>query len=200
MRNVLRGLATCLVFATTVAGQAAPAKTNSTQPSAQKSNAGNAAPATASSIDPAKEADIRRLLEVTGAKALVVQSMADMSKSIKPALTNSLPPGDYREKLIDLFFEKFLARASTENLLELAIPSYDKSFTHDEIRGLIKFYETPLGKKAISVMPQLMSEMQEKGRKWGEQLGRQCMEEVIAEHPEFEKAVADAQKKAASSK
>ena len=200
MRDLLRGFAACLVFASTVAGQAAPAKPSSTEPSAQKSNAGNTAPATGSSIDPVKEADIRRLLEITGAKALVVQSMADMSKSIKPALTNSLPPGDYREKLIDLFFEKFLARANTENLLELAMPSYDKSFTHDEIRGLIKFYETPLGKKAVSVMPQLMSEMQEKGRKWGENLGRQCMQEVIAEHPEFEKALVDAQKKVAPSK
>src|SRR5882724_7791898 len=60
MRDVLRGFAAFLVFATTVAGQAAPAKPNSTQPSAQKSNAGNAMPATGSSIDPGKEADIRR--------------------------------------------------------------------------------------------------------------------------------------------
>src|ERR1041384_926786 len=167
---------------------------------APKSSAAPSAKATtangASKIDPAKEADIRRLLEVAGAKALALQTMNEMFKSIKPVLTNTLPAGEYREKLVDAFFARFMAKADSNTLLDLAVPEYDKNFTREEIRGLIQFYESPLGKKAITVVPQLMAELQTKARKWGEDLGRQSMLEVLAEHPEFEKQMEEAQKSA----
>src|SRR5438552_2492602 len=149
----------------------------------------------ATKIDPAKEADIRRLLDLVGTKALVVQTMDSMSKSIKPLLTNSLPPGEYREKLVDLFFAKFSAKADVQHLLDLAVPVYDKNFSHQEIRSLIEFYQTPLGQKAIATLPKVSAEMQEQGRKWGEDLGRQCMVEVLSEHPELADALNSAQSK-----
>ena len=145
-------------------------------------------------IDPAKEADIRKLLELVGTKALVSQTIDSMSKSIKPLLTNSLPPGEYREKLVDLFFAKFTAKADVERLLDLAVPVYDRNFSHQEIRGLIEFYQTPLGQKAIATLPKVMAELQEQGRKWGEDVGKDCMVEVLSEHPELAEALTAAQK------
>jgi len=140
-------------------------------------------------IDPAKEADIRKLLELVGTKALVSQTIDSMSKSIKPLLTNSLPPGDYREKLVDLFFAKFTSKTDVQHLLDLAVPVYDRNFSHQEIRGLLEFYQTPLGQKAITALPKVTVEMQEQGRKWGEDVGKQCMVEVLSEHPELANAL-----------
>jgi hypothetical protein len=157
--------------------------------SAQAASADKAGMTTQAKIDPAKEADIRKLLELAGTKALVSQTMDSMSKSIKPLLTNSLPPGDYREKLVDLFFAKFTAKAEVQHLLDLAVPVYDKNFSHQEIRSLIEFYQTPLGQKAIATLPKVTAEMQELGRKWGEDLGKQCMVEVLSEHPELADAL-----------
>ena len=157
--------------------------------SAQAASADKAGITTQAKIDPAKEADIRKLLELAGTKALVSQTMDSMSKSIKPLLTNSLPPGDYREKLVDLFFAKFTAKAEVQHLLDLAVPVYDKNFSHQEIRSLIEFYQTPLGQKAIATLPKVTAEMQELGRKWGEDLGKQCMVEVLSEHPELADAL-----------
>lgn len=165
-------------------------------PNMQGSSVSKANATAATKIDPAKEADIRRLLDLAGTKALVVQTMDSMSKSIKPLLTNSLPPGEYREKLVDLFFAKFSAKADVEHLLDLAVPVYDKNFSHQEIRSLIEFYQTPLGQKAIATLPKVTTEMQEQGRKWGEDLGRQCMVEVLSEHPELADALNNAQSNA----
>jgi len=156
-----------------------------------QTNKTNAAVAT--KIDPAKEADIRRLLDLVGTKGLLVQTMDSMSRSIKPLLANSLPPGEYREKLVDLFFAKFSSKADVQHLLDLAVPVYDKNFSHQEIRSLIEFYQTPLGQKAIATLPKVSVEMQEQGRKWGEDLGRQCMVEVLSEHPELADALNAAQ-------
>jgi len=149
----------------------------------------------AAKVDPAKEADIRRLLDLVGTKALITQSIDSMTKSIKPVLANSLPTGDYREKLVDLFFAKFSAKTNVDHLLDLAVPIYDKHFSHEEIRNLIEFYKTPLGQKTASTLPKLTAELQEEGRKWGEQIGQESMMEVLAEHPDLAEAMAAAQKR-----
>ena len=149
-----------------------------------------------SQIDPAKEADIRRLLDLTGAGALATQSMDGMEGNIRPLMTNSFPPGEYREKLIELFFAKFHAKRDPGQLLDIAVPIYDKYYSDEEIKQLIHLYQTPIGKKLLSATPKVMGELQQAGEKWGEAIGRQSMLEVLAEHPELEKALQDAQKTA----
>jgi hypothetical protein len=146
-------------------------------------------------IDPAKEADIHRLLDLAGTKTAMTEIMDGMEKNIRPLMTSSLPPGDYRAKLIDLFFEKFQnhSKAEMQQLLDSAVPLYDKYFSHEDIKGLIQFYQTPLGQKTIRVLPKLSMEIQGEGMKLGEKLGRESMMEVLSEHPELQKALEEAQ-------
>lgn len=154
-----------------------------------------ASPAVQSSkIDPAKAADIRQLMDIAGVKAIMTQVMESMGDTIKPLLTNALPPGEYREKLVDLFFIKFKSKADPQQLLDSIVPLYDKYLSPEEVKGLIQFYQTPLGQKWVQIMPKLTAESQEIGRKWGEGLGRQSMLDVLAEHPELEKALEEAKK------
>ena len=120
------------------------------------------------------------------------QVLAGMTTNMKPILMSSLPSGDYREKLVDMFFQKFQTKMRVEQLLDMTISIYDKYFTKEEIEGLTRFYQTPLGQKALSVLPQTVVEMQTAGMKLGETLGRESMEEVLAEHPELKKALDDA--------
>ncbi len=185
-------LFSCLAFAQ---GQSNPQQPAG-QPAAHQTVPAPAASPEHSKIDPAKEADIRRLLELAGTKALAVQTMDNMEKSIKPLMVSAFQPGEYREKLIDLFFEKFHSKSNPQVLLDLAVPLYDQHFSHEEVKGLIKFYETPLGQKMIETLPKLSAELQEAGRKWGEALGGESMREVLAEHPDLAKAVEDANKPA----
>jgi hypothetical protein len=156
------------------------------------------APAAQVKIDPAKEADIRRLLEATGTTTLMQQVMDNMQKSLKPVLTNSFPPGEYREKLVDLFFEKFRSKLDSKRLLDLAVVRYDEQFSDEDIKGLISFYETPLGQKAVSALPKLTAELQQDGQTLGQQTGRDSMIEVLAEHPELAKALQDATQRTTS--
>ena len=87
------------------------------------------------------------------------------------------------------FFEKFHSKLNPEVMVDLAMPVYDKYLSDADIRGMIEFYSTPLGKKIVQVLPQLMSECTERGRKWGEGIGRDSMIEVLQEHPELRKAI-----------
>lgn len=145
-------------------------------------------------LEQAKQADIRQLLQVTGAASLATQSMDEMEKTMRPMISNALPAGEYRDKLVDLFFAKFRSKRDPEELINLIIPIYDKYYSDDDIKGLIQMYQTPLGQKMLSVLPKILAESQAVGRKWGEQIGRESMLEVLAEHPEMEKAMEEAKK------
>lgn len=145
-------------------------------------------------IDSAKEADIRRLLQMSGVEGLMKQMVDQQEKAIKPLLTSSLPPGEYREKLVDLFFQKFHSNFDLQHMIDMSVAVYDKHLTRDDIKGLIQFYSTPLGRKTINVLPQMMTEMQQRGQEWGEQVGRDSMQEVLTEHPDLQKAMEAASK------
>jgi hypothetical protein len=175
--------------------QNSSAKAQTPQQRSAPASGSNSASAGQSKIDPAKEADIRRLLDLAGTKAAITQILDGMEKNIRPVITNSLPPGDYRAKLVDLFLEKFQSHSKAEipQLLDSAVPLYDKYFSREDIKGLIQFYETPLGQKALSALPKLTVEMQGEGMKLGEKFGRQSMMDVLSEHPELQKALEDAQ-------
>jgi hypothetical protein len=188
-----------LFFLACVAPMAAaaqqPAGASSQAPAAQSTPPAQAAapaakPATA--IDPAKDAAIRNLFEVMRTKDSMKQVMDSMSGSIRPLLESSLPPGEYRAQLIDLFFQRLQVKLRVDDLLELVIPVYDKYFSLEEIEGLTKFYQTPLGKKAISVLPQVLLESQTAGKKLGQEMGRQSMLEVLDEHPNLKKSLEEA--------
>ena len=73
--------------------------------------------------------------------------LASSLESTKPAMKRMLPPGDYQEKLIDLFFERFRQKMKVDDLLELLTPIYDRYFSTEDLEGLTKFYQTPLARK-----------------------------------------------------
>jgi hypothetical protein len=194
---------TAAAFLFLVSSTLVQAQNNSTRPTsgpAASPKSSGAAGATQtpserqSSIDPAKEADIRRLMDRVGTKAIALQSMDAMLQNMKPMIENALPPGEYRGKLVDLFIERFRSKADSQVILNMTVQIYDKYFSDDEIKSLIQFYETPLGQKTLSVLPKLMLEMQEEGSKWGQKIGRDSMMEVLSEHPELQKALEEAKK------
>ncbi len=143
----------------------------------------------AAKVDPQKEAAIRKLFEIQGTRMAVEKVIAGMAENIKPMLSKMLPPGEYQDKLIALFFEKFQSKLKTDDLLDMTVSVYDKYLSKEDIDGLAQFYQTPLGKKVMSVLPQVLIETQTAGMKMGEEIGRQSMVEVLAEHPELAKAM-----------
>ncbi|HTA51237.1 MAG TPA: DUF2059 domain-containing protein [Candidatus Acidoferrum sp.] len=159
---------------------------------AQANSDSTAASAAPQKTDPAKAADIQRLLEVAGTKKMMADSMAGLLANIRPTLVKSLPPGPYREKLVTLFFERVQTKMQPQQFVDMAAAAYDKYLTDDEIKGLIAFYQTPLGQKTLTVLPQLTIELQKKGMEAGEQAGRESMQEVLAEHPDLAQSLQDA--------
>src|SRR5260370_555464 len=91
-------------------------------------------------VEQAKEADIRRLLDLTSAGALATQTMDSMEGNIRPLMTNSFPPGEYSENLIDLFFKKFPSTRDPQHLLVPPTPISEKvAGVNYRLRAVVPF-------------------------------------------------------------
>ncbi len=63
----------------------------------------------------------------------------------------------------DAFAERFRAlfieRLNFSTIIETVYPPlYDKTFSEEELRQMVTFYRTPVGRRSIEVMPSLMQE------------------------------------------
>ena len=115
------------------------------------------------------ETNIRRLLEITGSANLGIQIVDALIPQFK-TITN--------DKVPEEFWLKFREDIDEESLITKIIPLYQKYYTDEEIEELIAFYNTPIGKKSISIMPQLMQESMLIGQEWGKELAQKIYEEL----------------------
>lgn len=123
---------------------------------------------------PEKITDTRKLMEVTGAlnfgQMLSQTIVMQFSKALK-AQRPDLPPEAYTilsEEVGKVVSEEMTRKGG---YVDQVIPLYGKYLTHDEIKGLLQFYGTPLGKKLVSVLPPLTRESMITGQKWAQTLG-----------------------------
>lgn len=139
-------------------------------------------------VSPEKEAAIRHFMQLTG-KETVSRDIADqMSKLMRPMVESSLPPGEYRAKLVDLLVEKFGTRFTAEIAMPTVEAVYARRFSDEDLKQLIAFYESPLGKKESGVLSDIDAETQ-KMQGPTEELLQECMEQVLAEHPDLKEAM-----------
>ena len=66
-----------------------------------------------------------------------------------------------------------------ESFLPFIYPVYHKYLTLEEIKGLVRFYKTPLGRKTISVMPRMTQECMKAGQVWGQSFGAKLDQRVF---------------------
>ena len=122
------------------------------------------------------------------------RDMADqMKKLLRPTVESSLPPGQYRANLVDLLLDKFGNRFAAEIVMPTIVSVYAKRFSDEDLKQLIAFYESPLGKKASSVLSDVDAESQ-KMQGSSERLLQECMDQVLAEHPDLKQAMEKASK------
>ena len=130
-------------------------------------------------VDSAKAADISHLLDLTGGKQMASNMLRQLEPLLKGSIENSMPEGEQSAQIVEVFMQKWRARGA-EGLIEMFVPIYDRYFSHEEIRELIQFYETPIGRRILEVMPKI----QQEGTAAGEDLGRKRVAEIFREMEE----------------
>ncbi len=112
--------------------------------------------------DAALANDIHHLLQINGSEDMgmrIINQIVVTSKRGNPTVPQK-------------FFEDFGRQINPDEVFAYLTPIYARHFTHDEIRQLIAFYDSPVGAKLIAQMPALNDETMMADSQWSDALAQ----------------------------
>jgi hypothetical protein len=105
--------------------------------------------------DSSFKADVSKLISISGADANI--------KIVKPQILNMIP-----ENKKEKFSKEF--DASVPNLLDKMVNIYMEIYTPEDIKAMIVFYESPVGKKMSEKAGELGQKSIQAGQEWSQEL------------------------------
>jgi len=119
---------------------------------------------------------IRLIKQLLARARLTDQALAAMEQQV-PAQRASNP------RIPAVFWDRFLeqARARRGELEEGYVKLYDRHFTADELRQLLAFYDSPIGRRFLEVQPVLLRDGITMGQEWGQRIGAEVGRTLAAE-------------------
>lgn len=119
---------------------------------------------------PTRQTLARQLIVASEADSLILRTLATTVEQQRK--TNTQVPKE--------FWDEFLrrARADVPMLIDSLAPMYAKRFNEAELRTIITFYDSPVGKKLIRAQGPVQQESMEFGQRWGARLGVAVAEEL----------------------
>jgi uncharacterized protein len=115
--------------------------------------------------------DVRKYLDINGTKEsfpIVMDQMIGQIKGVFPSV-----PANYWQE-----FQNEMKEVGLEDLYTDIIPIYKKHFTHEDIKKIIEFYESPTGKKLSQKTPEITQESIMVGQKWGMMISQKIVQKL----------------------
>lgn len=134
-------------------------------------------------IDPLKDADIRALMELTGARDQIQDAVANSSEQYREKLFATVPNNDKGQAFVTSFVDGYQKKFDVDQLTEQLVVIYDKHYTEEEIKGLLQFYGSPLGQKVAGEMPKIAREIQAASRVTGAKAAKETLQTLKAQNP-----------------
>jgi uncharacterized protein len=159
-------------------GQAAPAK-----PAAQAAPPAPAAPP-AEKIDPAKDAAIRHLMDITESSKMGENIANFITGQVHNGIGRALP-ADQVTKFMDTFSQKFTAGLPPTAVNDAIVAIYAKHFSMEDIQTLTKFYESPVGQRIVKEMPDVDQQMRTAGQQIETTVALSVLRGMSDEYPQL---------------
>jgi len=137
----------------------------------------------AHSIDPVKEADIRSLMELVGARDTMQDFATHGADQLRENLLASVPSNDRGQQFVNAFIDDYKAKFNADEATAQLVTTYDQHFTQDEIKGLLQFYGSPLGQKFAAEMPKINGEMQASNRAFSTRIAKEVLQDLHKQYP-----------------
>ena len=137
----------------------------------------------ADELTAAKRTQIKTLLDVTGVKAIPEQIANNTVQSWVPGIKQLDPK--FPDKGFTIIRDTFLAGLNAKvdgggGLIEQVTIVYHNQFSATEIADLLKFYQSPLGKKLLSSQAKLNGETFQTAMKWADSMSADLDQRIDA--------------------
>lgn len=114
---------------------------------------------------------MRYLIELSGGADMGVMVFENMMMSFRDSFPDV--PVEFWDGMADAI--------ETDDLMDILVPIYRKYFTAEDVDGLIRFYESPLGRKLIERQPDMTRESMVAGEEWGGTIARKVIDMMAAD-------------------
>jgi len=186
MKAVL-ALVVIYIGAFLVAVQGAPQSSAQSAPQGAPSQQSSAA---AAAIGPAKEADIRSLMELVGAKDIIQDTVTTSTEQLRDKLVASTANSEKGQALVTAFVANYQKKYDADAVAEKLVGIYNQHFSDDEIKGMLQFYGSPLGQKVAAEMPKINHEIQEAARAASSKASKEAWQAAKEQNPDAAQPVA----------
>jgi uncharacterized protein len=132
-------------------------------------------------IDPVKEADIRALLELLGARDMVQEGVTASAEQYREKLLATVPNNEKGQAFVTSFVSNYQKKYNTDQVSEQLVAIYDKHYSEEEIKGLLQFYGSPLGQRVAAELPRISQEIQTVARAEGKKAATESFLAVKAQ-------------------
>jgi hypothetical protein len=111
------------------------------------------------------KATLKEMLVVSGSDKTFEMVVPQMIEMMKPQLPQV--PGEFWEEM-----EKEMKNTAFNDLVDMLVPIYQEYLTQEDLEEVIKFYQSPAGKKLGSSAPHISMATMQAGQQWGMRLGQ----------------------------
>ena len=147
-------------------------------------------PPPADKIDPAKEAAIRHLMEITETSKLGDSVSSYFESRVRSVISEALGP-ERTPKFMEAFTKTLEANVPPSAVVDAMVPIYARAFSMEDIQGLIQFYESPLGQRIVKVMPKVEEDSQNAGLQLGNKATLATLQGMTGDYPELKQMMQD---------
>jgi len=137
----------------------------------------------AGAIDHAKEADIRSLVELVGARDAMQEFATHGADQIRENLLATVPNNQRGQQFVGAFVDAYKNKFDADQTTSQLVSIYDQHFSQDDIKGLLQFYGSPLGQKFAVEMPKINQEMQASNRAFSTQIAKGVLQDLRKQYP-----------------
>ena len=131
----------------------------------------SAADAASQPVDPAKAAEIRKMLESTG-RIKVMQQISEQMIARAKKQNNGVSSE---------FWDRLEKEMNIQGFLDKMVPIYAKYYTLDDLKAINAFYETPAGQRYVAAYPQIMQECMPIAQDWAKMVLNRVKSELKEE-------------------
>jgi hypothetical protein len=112
-----------------------------------------------------KIAAIRKMIELTGGARIIDQMFNSMAASFKDPKQQE-------------FLQQFRKELDVNQIYDIMIPAYDKNLSGEDIKGIVLFYQSPLGQKLLEAQPKIMADSMPKIMEWSQRVTQRLLEKM----------------------
>ncbi len=108
-----------------------------------------------------KASDLKKLFKLMDSEKMIDGMMNNMILALKQQASGQIQENGAKEKYdkyIDFMMNE-VKELSKKLVNEEMVNIYDKHFTHEEIKDLVQFYESPTGKKLLEKNPEITKDL-----------------------------------------